>query len=205
MVKQCAIGKDAATLAPLASPTFTGAPAAVTAAVGTNTTQIATTAFTLANAHTFVKLAASDTLRGSYDTEQSFTHVQLADAANYFNACVFALPPNITMGSVVRVKCEAKVTGTTGSGYVLYYPHAGFQLVGVSTTARSITTIPTVHGTAQVTANTSSYVQFSTDVTVNAAHMLGVVVMPDRPTLTVWIKNIRIYSTDGTVTAPGWT
>lgn len=36
--------------APLASPTFTGTPAAPTATVGTNTTQIATTAFVLANA-----------------------------------------------------------------------------------------------------------------------------------------------------------
>lgn len=33
------------TLAPLASPVFTGVPAAPTAAVGTNTTQVATTAF----------------------------------------------------------------------------------------------------------------------------------------------------------------
>lgn len=33
------------TLAPLASPAFTGTPTAPTAAVGTNTTQIATTAF----------------------------------------------------------------------------------------------------------------------------------------------------------------
>lgn len=37
-------------LAPLASPTFTSVPAAPTAAPGTNTTQIATTAFVLANA-----------------------------------------------------------------------------------------------------------------------------------------------------------
>ena len=36
--------------APLASPTFTGAPAAPTAAPGTDTTQIATTAFVIANA-----------------------------------------------------------------------------------------------------------------------------------------------------------
>ena len=39
-------------LAKLASPTFTGTPAAPTAAVATNTTQIATTAFVLANAGT---------------------------------------------------------------------------------------------------------------------------------------------------------
>lgn len=40
---------DTALLARLASPTFTGTPAAPTAAAGTNTTQVATTAFVLAN------------------------------------------------------------------------------------------------------------------------------------------------------------
>jgi hypothetical protein len=39
-------------LAPLASPTFTGTPLAPTATAGTNTTQVATTAFVLANAVT---------------------------------------------------------------------------------------------------------------------------------------------------------
>lgn len=38
-------GVEAAALAPLASPTFTGVPAAPTATAGTNTTQIATTAY----------------------------------------------------------------------------------------------------------------------------------------------------------------
>lgn len=37
-------------LAPLASPTFTGTPAAPTASAGTNTTQLATTAFVAAEA-----------------------------------------------------------------------------------------------------------------------------------------------------------
>ena len=47
---ETAIGTTAApVLAKLASPTFTGTPAAPTAAVATNTTQIATTAFVLAN------------------------------------------------------------------------------------------------------------------------------------------------------------
>ncbi|SEK02613.1 hypothetical protein [Paraburkholderia tropica] len=45
-------GTAAASYALLASPTFTGTPAAPTASVGTNTTQIATTAFVIANAGT---------------------------------------------------------------------------------------------------------------------------------------------------------
>lgn len=40
---------DSASVARLASPTFTGTPAAPTATAGTNTTQLATTAFCLAN------------------------------------------------------------------------------------------------------------------------------------------------------------
>lgn len=64
--------------APLASPTFTGTPAAPTASVGTNTTQIATTAFvqgqyaappaignTTANTGAFTTLAASSTVSGT--------------------------------------------------------------------------------------------------------------------------------------------
>ena len=50
---ETAIGTTAApVLAPLASPTFTGTPAAPTAAEATNTTQLATTAFVIANRDT---------------------------------------------------------------------------------------------------------------------------------------------------------
>ena len=45
-----ATSASSATKANIASPTFTGTPAAPTASVGTNTTQLATTAFVLANA-----------------------------------------------------------------------------------------------------------------------------------------------------------
>jgi hypothetical protein len=48
--------------APLASPTFTGVPAAPTAAPSTNTTQIATTAFVLANASGAGQLLAANNL-----------------------------------------------------------------------------------------------------------------------------------------------
>ncbi|MDP3134978.1 MAG: hypothetical protein Q8N17_01420 [Burkholderiaceae bacterium] len=45
-------------IARVASPTFTGTPAAPTAAAGTNTTQLATTAFVLANAPSFSPINA---------------------------------------------------------------------------------------------------------------------------------------------------
>jgi hypothetical protein len=49
LATNAALAAAVAGLAPLASPTFTGVPAGPTAAVNTNTTQLATTAFTLAN------------------------------------------------------------------------------------------------------------------------------------------------------------
>jgi len=42
-------GQEGSYYAPIASPTFTGVPAAPTATAGTNTTQVATTAFVIAN------------------------------------------------------------------------------------------------------------------------------------------------------------
>jgi hypothetical protein len=51
--------------APLSSPTFTGTPAAPTAAGGTNTTQVATTAFVQAEISSF---GAGDMAKATYDT-----------------------------------------------------------------------------------------------------------------------------------------
>jgi hypothetical protein len=53
------------TRAPLASPTFTGVPAGPTAAVGTNTTQFATCAFTLANAGSVTYSATNPLVNGT--------------------------------------------------------------------------------------------------------------------------------------------
>lgn len=59
--------------APLASPTFTGTPAAPTAAQGTNTTQVASTAF----------VAAADT--ATLATAQAYTD-SVANAAKFITA-----------------------------------------------------------------------------------------------------------------------
>lgn len=57
---------DLAAKAPLASPTFTGTPAAPTATVGTNTTQLATTAFVNAEiANDAVILSGNQTVAGN--------------------------------------------------------------------------------------------------------------------------------------------
>jgi hypothetical protein len=72
------------TLAPLASPAFTGTPTAPTAAVGTNTTQIATTAFVIGQASNTTPLANSGS--GSVGTSTRFAradHVHPATSLKY--------------------------------------------------------------------------------------------------------------------------
>lgn len=64
--------------APLASPTFTGTPIAPTAAAGTNTTQIATTAFvanavSAATSGTFVDLTTNQTIAGAKNFSSDLT------------------------------------------------------------------------------------------------------------------------------------
>jgi hypothetical protein len=65
--------------APLASPSFTGTPAAPTAAGGTNTTQIATTAFVQSAIASF---GTGDMLKATYDTDNDgkVDAAELADA-----------------------------------------------------------------------------------------------------------------------------
>lgn len=65
--------------APLASPSFTGTPAAPTAAGGTNTTQIATTAFVQSAIASF---GAGDMLKATYDSDNDgkVDAAELADA-----------------------------------------------------------------------------------------------------------------------------
>ena len=84
---------SSATKADLASPTFTGTPAAPTAAVGTNTTQIATTAFVLANAG---------------DTYSEITSATTAVAGNVYiintgAAVTLTLPASASIGDKVGV------------------------------------------------------------------------------------------------------
>ena len=52
------------TKSPLASPTFTGTPAAPTASAGTNTTQVATTAFVEADVTAHAAFRSSQTVYG---------------------------------------------------------------------------------------------------------------------------------------------
>ena len=67
------------TRAPLASPTFTGTPKAPTAAAGTNTTQIATTAFVQTATSSFITKAVSD-LTNYYNKDNTYSKSEVDSA-----------------------------------------------------------------------------------------------------------------------------
>ena len=104
-----ATSASSATKANIASPTFTGTPAAPTAAVGTNTTQVATTAFVLANAgsttYTAISSATTAVAGNAYivDTGAAVTVTLPASAAIGDTVAVIdgtgtAATNNITIG-----------------------------------------------------------------------------------------------------------
>ena len=87
--------------APIASPTFTGVPAAPTAAVDTNTTQLATTAFVVAQAATVAPLANGTAAIGTSKKYARQDHVHPYSA------------PFSTSGSVANVVATDYTNGAT--------------------------------------------------------------------------------------------
>jgi hypothetical protein len=88
-----ATSASSATKADLASPTFTGTPAAPTALVGTNSTQLATTAFVLANSGTTYNAISGNTTAVA-------GNAYIVDTGA---AVTLTLPASATMGDSVAV------------------------------------------------------------------------------------------------------
>lgn len=124
--------------APLASPTFTGVPAAPTASVGTDTTQLATTAFVMAAVkqipftaqNTAYTLVAGDAGRGVKKTDTT--------ARTYtVNNSVFAADNVVTLGNY---SSTANISVASGAGFTMYL--AGTTTTGTRTIApRGVATI----------------------------------------------------------------
>ena len=127
---------DVAGAAPLASPALTGAPTAPTAVVGTNSTQLATTAFVLA------QINAGGGI--SWQTKSaSFT---AAAATGYFvdtsaGAVVATLPASPAVGDQIRF---ADVASTFGINK-LTVARAGLRIMGLNEDMDVSTTYATVH------------------------------------------------------------
>ena len=106
LVRKSQVDGLLSTKAPLASPTFTGSPTAPTAVAGTNSTQIATTAFVN---DAIVGFGAGDMAKSTYDTDNDgkVDAAEIADAAPW--AGITGKPTSFTPSS--HSHSIAQVTG----------------------------------------------------------------------------------------------
>ena len=151
------VNTSLAAKADLAGPTFTGVPAAPTAAVSTNTTQVATTAFVVAEIADEVgtTIQAYDADTAKTDTAQTFTAAQrgtigtLTDGAtitpdfataNNFTVTLagnrtIANPTNITAGQSGSIFIVQDGTGSRTAAWGSYWDFAGGVAPTLTTTA----------------------------------------------------------------------
>lgn len=107
-------------LAPLASPTFTGTPAAPSAAADTTTTQVATTAFVIGQASTSTPLSDGSAAAGTSKRYARGDHVHPTDASRAplasptFTGTPAAPSPTVD-DSTTRLATTAWVLGQTSS------------------------------------------------------------------------------------------
>ena len=133
--------------APLASPTFTGTPAAPTASAGTNTTQIATTAYVQAESFAKTNVAQSFT-KGQRGTPVALTDassvaVDLSLGNNFTLLCTssvgstraLANPTNAVAGQSGLIT----ITQASGGGNALTFS-SNYKFAGGSGQAPSLTT-----------------------------------------------------------------
>ncbi len=140
---------DVSIKANIASPTFTGTPAAPTASAGTNTTQIATTAFVT---------AAIDPDTAKTDVAQTFTAAQRAtittltsgatvtpdfSASNNYTLTLdqnlsIANPTNLTAGQSGSIFLVQDSTGSRTASWGTYWDFAGGTAPVLTTTAAGI-------------------------------------------------------------------
>ena len=166
----------ASTYAPLASPTLTGTPLSTTAAVDTNTTQIATTAYVVGQgylksataASTYASLTGAPLVRpvltSAFETNSvsataatGTVNVDLSTAAVHYytaNAAAnwtfnFRGDGSTTLNSLLSVNQSATVAFLVTNGSTPYYPNA-FTIDGTSVTPKW------QGGTAPASGNASS-------------------------------------------------
>lgn len=122
---------DLAAKAPLASPTFTGTPAAPTAAPGTNTTQVATTAFVTAAVAAVpvglsFEISANDGTQDGWTVDAGTWSVTADDT--WWNGYYFGNVPSHANNDAAHMTITVPVTGTY-IAYVKSAKNAGHGIV----------------------------------------------------------------------------
>jgi hypothetical protein len=128
--------------APIASPTFTGTPAAPTAAAGTNTTQVATTAFVATANATNANLTGDVTSVGNATTLSNSG----VTAATYGSA---------TSVPVITVDAKGRVTSVTNTNITATAYSGTLPIANGGTGATTLTGLVKGNGTSAMTVATA--------------------------------------------------
>ena len=171
----------------LASPTFTGTPAAPTAGAGTNTTQIATTAYVIAEI--LARLASNDAMlyKGVIDASSN-PNYPAADAGHTYRISVTgkiggASGPNVEVGDMIICTTDASASGnhaTVGANWDIIQVNidGAVTLDGSQTLTNKTLTTPTIgdftnanhnHQNAAGGGTLAESALATTDVTTNNA------------------------------------
>ncbi len=155
-------GVVAANYALLASPTFTGTPAAPTASSGTNTTQLATTAFVVSEIA--ARLAAADamTYKGAIDASSN-PNYPAADAGDTYRFSVAgkiggASGPNVEVGDIIICHVDSTASGTqaaVGANWDIIQTNidGAVTLTGTQTLTNKTLTAPVIGDFTNATHN----------------------------------------------------
>jgi len=152
------------TRAPLASPTFTGTPAAPTAAVNTNTTQVATTAFVVGQVGTANPLMNGTVAVGTSLLYSRQDHVHASDTSR----APLASPTFTGVPAAPTAAVDTNTTQVATTAYVVaqgYLKSATAASTYVTAASPALTGVPTAPTAAPATNTT----QIATTAFVTAA------------------------------------
>jgi hypothetical protein len=159
--------------ASLASPALTGTPTAPTASVGTDTTQIATTAFVLANVPAAGGMTLLGTLTTTSGSSQTLSGLNLTSYKQLL--AVFKLVgSNVTSGIIISSGIGLTITDNGGTsagicGTMLYDLTNGILTTSASATINAASTNQAVIGSAWAAVTNSSITTASTSITFSSS------------------------------------
>jgi hypothetical protein len=172
---------DLAAKAPLASPTFTGTPAAPTPSFGTNTTQVATTAFVLGQGPVYARVTGSN----ATTTGQTLTNITGLSVALTTNA-VYEFEANLTVSTSAV---------TTGTQYGVQYSAAGAAVEALCD--GSLTT--TSNQTVRISALNTATVAYLTSSAQSGGILIKGVVTTGANAGNLTIQHLKVTSGTSTV------
>lgn len=149
---------DLSAKAPLASPTFTGSPAAPTPTAGDNTTLLATTAFVTAAVTAAVQgLQVKNSVVAASTGSETFT-ITSGSVVTIGGTTLDGVSPNVN--DLILIKDAPASTGAGSVGST--QPGNGMYIVTANTTNLSVSRAPDMSGTVDLPAGAFTFVEGGT-------------------------------------------